>query len=174
MKKIAILCLSILIFGISCVSMPLSQENRDFQNKTGINLTFVARGIYSQAYSHQNQDYGDIYNKLITNNIILSVDEAQEEWATYICEDEIIYITINNLYSKYTNHSNNAFLTSTVFAIGLLSMGYPHEEIEPQFYYIISNYANYGVNVTSIVSDDLFINGDFKIVDNGIIYKASN
>ena len=170
MKRLIIVFICVVVLGVSCASNPVPEENIDFQTETGMSLIFAKRGIYSLTKSYNDADYKEFFNKFLKNKLVFSVDEGQNEWAVFSTEDDIIYITVNDLYKKYNQGSNNALLTSTIYAIGLIGLNVSPAIIETRFYEIISDYAYYGVDVTTIVNDDLFVNGKFKIAHNGIVY----
>jgi len=170
MKKLTFVLFFIGTFFLSCVSTPMPQENIDFQVKTGINLTFVKRGVYSIYKSYNDNGYGDYFDKLVKNGIVFSVDESQKEWVLFTTSDETIYISVNGLYEKYSQSSRNVLMTATVYAIGLIRLDVSSEIIEPRFYEIISNYGNYGLDVSSLLNDDTYVNKKFKVGSNGIAY----
>jgi hypothetical protein len=170
MIKKLIIFLFVSVFIFSCSTSPTPLENTDFQKETGMSLTFVKRGLYSIPKSYKDEGYADFYNKLVNNEIIFSVDEAQNEWALFKNENGIIYITLNGLFKKYNQGSNNALLTSTVYIAGLIGIDMAPQIMETRFYDVIADYKKYGVDVSLIVKDDLFKDKRFKIMNNGIKY----
>ena len=168
MKKLIPILVCLALVGVSCMSGPDTQENKDFQKETGMSLTFAKRGLYSLPRPQDDEGFQRFYNKFIDNEIIFSVNGAQSEWATFVEKDGLIFISVNDLFKRYNQSSNNALLTSTIYAIGLIKIGEAPANIEARFYKIISDYQNYGVNVSMIINDVLFKEGKFKVVNNGI------
>ena len=171
MCRLIAIFVCVMAFTISCASVPASQENSDFQKETGVSLSFVKRGIYSLAPLDNVAEYNEFFKKLMRNEILFSVNEAQNDWAVFSEEAGIVYISVNDLFKRYDRGSNNALLTSTIWAIGHIRMGVQPELVEKRFYEIISDYQKYGVDVSKITSDELFTGKKFKIGNTGITFE---
>ena len=168
MSKLVILVFSFFLL-FSCASSPKSPENTQFQKDAGVSLTFVKRGLYSIPKQYNDTGFESYYNKLTNNQIIFSLNETQTEFAVFLNEDENMQIKINPMFIKYKDGSKNALITATAYAIGLLETGNTSlSVIEERFYNIISDYAKYGVDVSSIVKDEAFKDRKFKITNEGI------
>ena len=168
MRKPVFLAFLILLW-FSCGSSPLPPENIEFQNKMGVNFTFIKRGIYSIPKEYNDIGFDDYYSRLVNNQILFSVNESQNEFAVFVDDGENILIKINPLLSKFSSGSKNVLLTATVYAIGLLKIGNTGlPVIEERFYKVISDYGNFGVDVSSILNDNMYKNHSFKITNKGI------
>jgi hypothetical protein len=154
---------------LSCASSPpMRQENVDFQNTANVNMTFIMRGIYSKQAEYKDTVYTQFYQKLRNNQIVFKIDTTQKQFVVFSNNGEEINITINSAF-KYERYASSAFLTSIVNVVGLLEAGtMGNKDIENIFYTVISDYANYGVDVSAIVGEAWFKNREYKILSNGI------
>jgi hypothetical protein len=164
---------SIFVFSLflllSCATSPVPPENKEFERETGVNLTFAKRGLSTIPKGYNDTGFDGFYSKLINNQIIFSIDANQNEFAVFMDEGENILVKIKPILSRYNPGSRNALLTATIYAIGLLkTANISQEVIEERFYEVISDYAKYGIDVSSIVNDDLFKEHKFRVINNGI------
>jgi hypothetical protein len=167
MKKMVVVLACSLIVWISCASNPAAKENSEYQKETGINLNFVKRGIFSMRPYPKNEVFENFFNKLMKNQVIFTVDAAQKEWALYESRDGCIYITTNDLYSKYNTSSKNALLTATVYAIGLSEINTEPATVEDEFYWLIAFYQENGVDTRDLVNDELYQKRMFTVKTAG-------
>lgn len=171
----AIYCALAVIVAVTmtgCFSSPQPQENVDFRNKTGINLTFVKRGVYSLYKSNGDNGFESFWNKLAKNEISFFMNEDQEQFAILHTENGQLAMTINNLYFKYDMGSNNALMTAALYSIGLIQTGGTDTgTIEERFYNTPMLYSKSGYDVSALINDDLFTQKKFKITEDAILVK---
>jgi len=146
----------------------LSSENEDFQQKTGINLTSVKRGLWSMQSTFKNNMINSYFENLMDNNLIFSLDENQKEYAQQKTVDNIINITINNQFQSYTAYEKAILLIASTSTLALLNdPKFKKNEIPKMFFKFIESYDTN--ELPDIINSQWYKNKEILITDDGII-----
>jgi len=149
----------------------LSAENENFQQKTGIELIVVKRGLWSTQSTHKNSMIKLYYKSLLNNNLVFSEDDNKKEFAQQKTIDNIIYITINNQYQSYTKYEKEILLIASTSTLALLNdSNFNKNEIPNMFFKIIGDYE--AESIPGIINAQWFKSKKILITDeHGIIIE---
>jgi hypothetical protein len=150
----------------------LSNENKLFQQESGIDLTFVKRGLFSMKYTYENSMVELYYKSLLNNNLVYSVDDGKAEFAQQKITDDTVRIVINGQFQNYTGHEKAVLLVASTSALALLrDSNFNKNEIMNMFFKIIWDYdATYdGNRMPNIKNTPWFKNENIMITDDSII-----
>jgi len=149
----------------------LSAENEDFQQKAGIELIVVKRGLWSAQSTHKNSMIKLYYKSLLDNHLVFSIDDSKKEFAQQKTIDNIINITINNQYQSYTKYEKEILLIASTSALALLNdSAFNKNEVPNMFFKIIGDYD--AKEIPGIINAQWFKNKKLLITDDhGIIIE---
>jgi hypothetical protein len=149
----------------------LSDENKLFQQESGINLTYVKRGLYSLIYDSPNSMIELYYKSLLNNSLVFSVDDSKAEFAQQNITDDTIRIVINGQYQNYTDYEKMALLVASTSTLALLrDPNFSKNEITNMFFEIIGYYD--AARIPGIVNTEWFKNRNLMITNDSIIIGA--
>jgi len=144
----------------------LSSENEDFQQKAGIRLILVKRGLWSMQSTFKNSMINSYYKKLLDNNLVYSLDENQKEFAQQKTVDDIIHITINNQFQYFTEYEKAIILIASTSTLALLNdPNFNKKEIPNMFFKFIESYD--AKEIPGIIYTQWYTKRDILITDNG-------
>jgi hypothetical protein len=149
----------------------LSVENENFQQKAGINLIVVKRGLWSMQSTYKNSMINLYYKSLLDNHLVFSVDDSKKEFAQEKTIDNIINITINSQYQNYTAHEKAILLIASTSTLALLNdTNFNKKEVPNMFFKFIGDYAP--EEIPGIINAQWFKNRKILITDDhGIIIE---
>jgi hypothetical protein len=149
----------------------LSAENENFQQKAGIELIVVKRGLWSAQSTHKNNMIKLYYKNLLDNQLVFLVNDTQKEFAQQKTIDNIINITINNQYQNYTKFEKEILLIASTSALALLNdSNFNKNEVPNMFFKIIGDYDP--KEILGIINAQWFKNKKLLITDDyGIIIE---
>jgi len=143
----------------------LSAENENFQQKTGIELIVVKRGLWSAQSTYKNNMIKLYYKSLLDNNLVFSVDNSKKEFAQQKTIDNIINITINNQYQNYTKYEKEILLITSTSVLALLNdSNFNKNEVPNMFFKIIGDYDP--AEIPGIINAQWFKNKKILITDD--------
>jgi hypothetical protein len=176
MKKLihVLLILGLILVITSCASV-LSDENKLFQQESGISLTFVKRGLYSVNYEYQNSMIELYFGCLLNNYLVYVVDDSKAEFAQQRITEDTIWITINGQFQGYTYYEKCVLLVASTSALALLhDPDFNKNEIMNVFFNIIRDYnaTNDGNGMPNILNAEWFKNRNFMLTDDSILIGA--
>jgi hypothetical protein len=146
----------------------LSAENENFQQKAGINLTVVKRGLWSMQSTYKNSMIKLYYKNLLDNRLVFSVDDSKKEFAQQKTIDNTISIIINNQYQYYTEYEKAILLIASTSTLALLNdSSFNKKEVPNMFFKFIEEYD--AIEIPGIINAQWFKNRNILIVDCGII-----
>jgi len=144
----------------------LSSENEEFQQKAGINLTVVKRGLWSVQSTHKNTMITSYYKNLLDNNLVFSLVENQKEYAQQKTIENKIIITVNNQFQSYTAYEKAILLVVSTSSLALLNdPNFKRNEIPNMFFKFIEEYEAEGL--PDIINSQWYKNKEILITDNG-------
>jgi len=144
----------------------LSSENEDFQQKAGIKLIVVKRGLWSMQSTFKNSMMNSYYKKLLDNSLVYSLDENQKEYVQQKTLDNVINITVNNQFQSYTEYEKAILLIASTSTLALLNdPNFNKKEIPNMFFKFIESYD--AREIPGIVNAQWYKKKDISITDNG-------
>jgi len=146
----------------------LSSENEDFQKKSGINLTYVKRGLWSMQSSYKNKMINFYFKSLMDNRLVFSLDENVKELAQQKTIDNTIIIVINNQFQYYTEYEKSILLVAATSTLALLSdENFNKNEVPNMFFNFINSYDT--KEIPGIINAQWFKDRKILITNNSII-----
>lgn len=149
----------------------LSAENENFQQKAGIDIIVVKRGLWSMQSTYKNSMIKLYYKSLLDNNLVFSLDDSKKEFAQQKTIDNIINITINSQYQNYTAYEKAILLIASTSTLALLNdSNFNKNEVPNMFFKFIGEYE--AERLPGIINAQWFKNKKLLITDDhGIIIE---
>ena len=146
----------------------LSIENEKFQQESGINLTWVKRGMWSMQNTFRNRLIEMYYRSLLSNDLVFIINNNQRELAKQSINDNNINIVINNQFQNYLEYERFVLLIASTSSLALLSdTNHNKNEITNMFFRFINEY-NDG-SIPGITNAQWFKDKNITITNDGII-----
>jgi hypothetical protein len=148
----------------------LSNENKDFENKVGVNLTYVKRGLWSTQDYYKNDAIQLYYKSLLNNMLVYSVDENKKEFAQQKTNDNTISIVVNKQYQNYTEFEKAVLLIASTSTLALLTdSNFNKNDVPNMFFKIIENYnAN---QISNIINAQWFKDRKIAVTSDSILIE---
>jgi hypothetical protein len=99
----------------------LSSENESFEQESGINLTYVKRGLWSMQFDHRSRQIKAYFDGLMNNTVIFVFDPEQKEYARQKREGDTVFIIINRDFTDFSNLEKAVMLTAAVSSLAVLN-----------------------------------------------------
>jgi len=146
----------------------LSAENEIFEEKTGVDLTHVKRGLWSMHNEHHNKMINLYYKSLLNNRLVYCVDNTQSEIAKQISTDNGICIIVNNeFFQDYTQIEKEIFLIASTSALALSrDTEYDNNNVSNVFYKCNEDYTPGNRN---IINSQWFKERKVSVDGNGVV-----
>jgi hypothetical protein len=150
-------------------SSVLSVENDNFQQKAGINLTVVKRGLWSMQSTYRNSMIEFYYKSLLDNRLVYLMDDDKKEFAQQrAIIDNTISIIINSQFQLYTEYEKAILLIASTSTLALLNdPNFNRNEVSNMFFKFIGEYD--AKEIPGIINAQWFKNRNIVITDIGII-----
>jgi len=159
---------SIMSVNKEIIASVLSSENEDFQNKSGINLTYVKRGLWSMQSSYKNKMINFYFKSLMDNSLVYSLDENGKELAQQKITENTISIVINNQFQNYTEYEKSILLVAATSTLALLNDdNFNKNEVPNMFFNIFKHYDT--EEIPGIINSQWYKDKKIVITNNGII-----
>jgi hypothetical protein len=136
----------------------LSPENLEFQETTGINVTYVMQAMYSMTTNFPNTKIGEYYEALLAGKMVFHVDNLQKEFAHQTQADDIIHITINDEFKDYTEEHEMFVLLAAAASTFAIKDDPPRKKTPAQVFFKCLD----GYDIKS---------GDYKNINTAMWYK---
>ena len=117
MRKMPFLLVGLAVTMVGCATMMMGgratipDQNRVFQNETGISMTTLSRSLFSFSNNYGEAYHEEMYRAYMAGQVLLFVDESQQEKARYTRTDEGWEVTINSASADYDTGSKWMYLT---------------------------------------------------------------
>ena len=150
----------------------VSAENEDFQEKSGLNLVIIKRGLWSAQNTYWNKSIKKYYLNLLNNDLIFSLEQEQKEFALQVFQDDKTKIIINNQYQNYTGIEREILIITSTSCFALFSDdNYDQKNIPNMFFRIINGYSRN--EIQGIIKSQWYKDKNVTVTKDGIIINES-
>jgi predicted heme/steroid binding protein len=149
--------------------MPRSQDE-EFERKTGSTIVSVKRGVYTTLHSEPRLK--PFFKKMMDGDVFFTLDESQEELATFEQENGQTLITVNGFINDRSLDYGDkcVLLVSIASAVGLISQSdATEEEITNLFFDIPKIHIHDTLHATALLETDRYQSRKLAITKYGLI-----
>jgi hypothetical protein len=146
----------------------LSAENEMFEQRTGIKLIYVKRGLWSMQSAYKNSMIDLYFKSLMNNSLVYSVNESKNEFVQQTITEGTINIVTNNRLQNYTDYEKAILLIASTSTLALLrDSNFNKNEVPNMFFKFIGEYD--AKDIPGIINAQWFKSKNITVTSDSVI-----